>query len=350
MQKINVAIIGFGLSGRAFHAPIIHSMDKFNLKKIYTKNQSSKELINDLYNSVEVVEDTSLIFEDETIDLVVIATPNTLHFELAKESLISGKHVIVEKPFTVTSKEADHLIEIAKREERVISVYQNRRFDSDFKTIQKILDKGWLGNLVEYEAHFDRFRNYFKDAWKEKDLPGSGIVYDLGSHLIDQALCLFGLPNEIYGDIRNQRKGARVEDNFEIILYYNELKVTLKAGMLVKEDLPRYILLGDKGSFIKSGMDVQEGHLREGKLPFKEVNWGIEEERKWGIINSTIDGINVRGKVESEKGDYREYYNNIYDAIVNDKPLLVTAEDGRNIIKVIELAMESNIKRRRVKF
>ncbi len=192
-------------------------------------------------------------FKILSIDLVVISTPNTMHFDLAKQAMEAGKHVVIEKPFTVTSQEGQMLLHIAKQTNRILSVYQNRRFDSDFKTVKKIIESGDLGRLVEFESHFDRFRPDIKqNAWREDPLPGSGILYDLGAHLIDQALALFGMPEEVYGDVRLQRHG-KVDDNFEVILYYPELKVTLKSSALVKEPLPRFILLGTKGGYMKYG-------------------------------------------------------------------------------------------------
>lgn len=349
-EKINTAIIGFGLSGRVFHSSLIESLEEFNLSKIYTTNNNSQEYIRKTYKNTKIVEDIEHIFNDKSIELVVISVPNKFHFELSKKALKSNKNVIVEKPFTVTSNEADELIQLSEEKNKILTVYQNRRWDSDFRTITKIVNKNWLGNLVEYEAHFDRFRNYFKNKWKEKKGSGSGILYDLGSHLIDQAQCLFGTPNEIFADIRTQRLGGEVDDNFEIILYYNNLKVTLKAGMLVKEELPRYILLGDKGSYIKYGMDIQEEELKKEKKPNETEEWGKESENQWGIINTEIDGINIKGKVQSERGDYREFYKNVYKAIVNGEELEVKAKDVRNTIRLIELAIESNQNKKIVKF
>ncbi|MEP6682224.1 MAG: Gfo/Idh/MocA family oxidoreductase, partial [Parafilimonas sp.] len=283
------------------------------------------------------------------IDLVVIATPNDSHHSLAKQALLAGKNVVVDKPFTITTADADDLIKIAKQQNKILSVHHNRRYDSDFKTVKKVLDENLLGKLVEFESHYDRFRNFLKpNAWREKDEPGSGILYDLGSHLIDQPLVLFGFPQAITADIRVQREGTKATDNFELILHYPNLKVTLKAGMLVSQPLPRYILLGDKGSFIKYGLDVQEVALKAGLTPYTKSDWGIEHESVWGNLVTEINGVHFSGKVQSEVGDYRGYYENVYNAIVDNTPLDVTAEHARNIIRVIELAMQSNDERRTV--
>lgn len=348
-NRINVALIGFGLSGRVFHAPIIASMPEFNLTKIYTTNKESIRTIKMLYPKTSIVSDPGEIMKDEGIELVVVASPNTSHFAIAKEAIISEKHVIVEKPFTVNSKEADNLIAISKRYGRVLSVYHNRRWDSDFKTVGRIVESGLLGSLAECEIHFDRFRNCVKEnAWREECSPGSGVLYDLGSHLVDQAVVLFGLPDSITADIRLQRPEAKVDDNFEIIMNYKGLKVTLKSGMLVRAELPRYILLGEKGSFIKYGTDVQARHLEEGILPIGGKHWGKEPEELYGTINTTINGINISGRVESETGDYREYYKNVYRAVKQEENSAVSPVDARNVIRLLELANESSKNRRSI--
>jgi predicted dehydrogenase len=349
-KKIKVGIIGFGMAGRVFHAPIINSTKELELSKIVSSRKETFETVKKLYPQVEVVSDIDELLRDDTIDLVVITAPNTYHVELAEKALLANKHVVVEKPFTITSKEADKLIELSKKQKRVLTVNQNRRWDSDFLTVKKIIEDGLLGRIVEYEAHFDRFRNYFKNNWREEKIPGSGILYDLGSHLIDQAQCLFGLPKEIMADIRIQRKGGVTDDSFEVILHYEKIKVTLKAGMLVREPLPRFIVLGDKGSFVKYGLDVQEAALKKGKFPNNVQNWGEEPEELWGVLNTNIKGLHFRGKVESLRGDYRKFYENVYKTILGEEELKVKPEEARNTIRIIELAMESSNQKRTVKF
>jgi len=340
---IKVGIIGYGLSGRIFHGAIINAVEGFEIKKIVTRNKDKKKQAESDIEDVTVVDSSEDVFQDTTIDLVVISTPNTMHFDLAKQAMEAGKHVVIEKPFTVTSQEGQMLLHIANQTNRVLSVYQNRRFDSDYKTVKKIIESGELGRLVEFESHFDRFRPDIKqNAWREDPLPGSGILYDLGAHLIDQALALFGMPDEVYGDVRFQRHG-KVDDNFEVILYYPELKVTLKSSALVKEPLPRFILQGIKGGYIKYGLDVQEDALRGGERPVDDA-WGTEPEPLWGVLNT----IEERRTVESEQGDYRDFYRNIHNAITNGEELAVKGQDGLNVIKIIEAVVESNKEKRRV--
>jgi predicted dehydrogenase len=348
-KVLKTGIIGFGNGGNTFHAPIIATTEGLRITRIRARRESEVDLAKQRYPDAVITANADDIINDPEIDLVVIATPNDSHHSLAKQALLANKNVVVDKPFTITTADADDLIKIAKQQNKILSVHHNRRYDSDFKTIEKLLKANVLGRLVEFESHYDRFRNFLKpDAWREKDEPGAGILYDLGSHLIDQPLVLFGFPQAITADIRVQREGTKVTDNFELILHYPGLKVTLKAGMLVSQPLPRYILLGDKGSFIKYGLDVQEVALKAGLTPYTKSDWGIEPESVWGNLVTEINGVHFSGKVQSEAGDYRGYYANVYNAIVDNTPLDVTAEHARNIIRVIELAVQSNDEKRTI--
>lgn len=208
-----------------------------------------------------------------------------------------------------------------------------------------------LGELAEFESHYDRFRNYLRpNAWREEDIPGAGIFYDLGAHLIDQAVQLFGLPSAITADLRMQRKDAKAIDNFELVMNYDHLKVTLKGGMLIKEPLPRFIILGEQGSFVKYGTDVQEEALKAGGVPNKTSNWGMEPESSWGRINTEYKGMHLISKVETERGNYVNFYQNVYDAIMGKAALMVKPEESRNTIRIIELAMQSNLEKRTLNY
>jgi scyllo-inositol 2-dehydrogenase (NADP+) len=352
MNKIiNVGLVGYGMAGRVFHAPIITNVSGLNLYKVYTTNEDTIKTLKKRYSDVIVSSNIDELFQDPNIQLIVLAVPNVIHYELAAKALENNKHVVVEKPFTVTTQEADKLIALANRNNKILTVHQNRRWDSDFKTIEKIIKSNLLGDIVEYEAHYDRFRNYFREnTWKEKNLPGSGILYDLGSHLIDQAQFLFGLPTEVFGDLRIQRQHGVIIDNFEIILNYPNLKVTLKAGMLVNKVNAHFTLLGNKGSFIKYGMDVQEESLKKGLTPRDLECWGKEPESIYGKINTEINGLHITGNIESEVGDYREFYSNVYKSILSEDTIKVTALQARNTIKIIELAEKSNLQKSWVKF
>jgi scyllo-inositol 2-dehydrogenase (NADP+) len=338
-KQIQTAIIGFGLSGRLFHAPFIKCHHGFKLTKVVQRQGS---LSKDIYPEVLLIKDYKDLLKDDSLELAVIATPNILHFEMAKEFLLAGKHVVVEKPFTPTSAEADELIRLAGESGKKIFVYQNRRWDGDFKTVQQVVYNRYLGDLLEFEAHFDRYSpGPRRSAWRNDPLPASGVLYDLGSHLIDQALILFGLPRAVFADIRWQRAESKVDDCFDIHLYYSKLKVVLKASLFVKEPGPHYTLHGTKGSFIKYGTDPQEEMLRQGIMPDSEV-WGKEGPEYWGILNAELHGQQFYGTIETEPGNYIGFYDNVHDVITKGAEQAVQPEESRNVIRIIELAFESH--------
>jgi scyllo-inositol 2-dehydrogenase (NADP+) len=346
-DEIGVGLIGYGMASRVFHAPVIQSVPQLRLKKVVERHGEDSH---ERYPWVEVVRDAASLLQDEGINLVVIATPNSSHFDLARQSLLADKHVVVEKPFTTTSEQAQHLIDLARRQNRIISVHQNRRWDGDFQTVKSLLEGKLLGRLVEYESRYDRFRNYQRPrAWRERGEEGGGILFDLGSHLIDQATVLFGRPRLITADIRVQRGFAEVADNFELILHYDDLKVTLKAGMLVREQSPRFILHGEEGSFVKYGMDPQEEALKRGRTP-SEPGWGEDPRELWGTLNTQIGGLHVEGRVETMAGCYQAYYQNIAGAVAGRTELAVKPEEGKDTIRIIELAVRSNERKCTVPF
>ncbi len=337
-KQINTGIIGFGLSGKVFHAPFLHVHPGFNLKKIVERNSTESKKI---YPDVEVVSDYENLFKDKTLDLIAVCTPNTLHFSMVKECLLAGKHVVIEKPFTPTSKEADELIKISEETKRKIFVYHNRRWDGDFLSIKNILNDNLLGDLYEYEAHFDRYTPDLDQNWRDKNIPGGGILYDLGAHLIDQALNLFGQPDTLNSEIQAQRENSPVDDYFKLELEYPNLKVVLTAGMMVKDLGPRFILKGSKGIFTKFGIDPQEDALKNGLMPNTE-NWGKEKKKDWGIIDVIIEGEQRNYQIETLPGNYMGFYDNVYDVIINDEEIMVKPEEACNVIKIIELAFKRN--------
>ena len=347
MKYIKIGLVGYGKGGRIYNAPIIDSVEGFKITKIMTTDPLNIAAAREDFPDAEIVSKIVDITSDPSIELVVITTPNHLHKKLAKKALAAGKHVVVEKPFTPTAKEADELISLAKKKNLILSVNHNRRWDSDFLTVQKLLAEKKLGEIVDYEAHFDRFRAEVPGGWKEdKKNPGSGILYDLGSHLIDQALVLFGNPKEVFADLRSQRKNAEVPDNFEVLLFYPNLKVSLNGGMLVNLMGPTFAVHGRKGSFLKFGDDPQEKMLKTGLKPNGNWGWGMEAQEIWGKYNLTEES----GTIESEVGDYRKFYQNILAAIKGKEELIVKPEQARDVIKIIELAIQSNEEKRRVEF
>jgi scyllo-inositol 2-dehydrogenase (NADP+) len=345
--QIRVGLIGYGIAGQVFHAPIINAVPQLQLTTVVERHG---ELARQRYPWIETVKTAEELLSDPKIDLVVIATPNTSHFDLAQKALMAGKHVVVDKPFTTTSEQAQRLIDLADRQQKRISVHHNRRWDGDFQTVQRLLATGHLGQLVEYEAHYDRFRTLPKPAaWREQEDPGSGLLFDLGSHLIDQAQVLFGLPEAITADIRVQRPQGKAVDYFEVVFHYRQLKAILKGGMLVRELGPHFILHGTQGSFVKYGMDPQEAALREGQAP-PQPNWGREPETQWGTLNTQISDLHFQGKIETIAGCYQAYYENVADAIAQGAELAVEPQAARDTIRLIELALQSHQQQRTVAY
>jgi predicted dehydrogenase len=289
---------------------------------------------------VKIVRTADEIIKDPDIDLVLVNTPDHTHFDYTKAALEAGKHVVVEKPFIHEVSEGEELIELARRKGKILTVFQSRRWEGDFLTIRKIIEGNLLGRLVTYEAHFDRFRNFIRDSWKEKAGLKASTLYNLGSHLIDQAIVLFGKPEAVYADIRKQRTGSEVDDLFDLNLYYNDLKVTLKSAYLVREPGPRFMVHGTEGSYVKYGIDPQEEALTNGHFP-DEPDWGREPEAHWGILNTNINGLHFRGPVETFAGCYQDFYNELYDSLVHGKELAVKPEESLEVIRIIKAAYKS---------
>jgi scyllo-inositol 2-dehydrogenase (NADP+) len=343
-NPINVGLVGFGLAGQVFHAPLIHANPHLRLTHIVQRhgNESQQK-----YPHAKVIREVDTLLADPSVDLVVVATPNASHFEIATKSLQARKHVVVDKPFTVSSNDADQLIALSRNMERVLTVFHNRRWDGDFLTVRQILDKKLLGRVAEFESRFDRFRPQIKSgSWREQTGPGSGVLFDLGSHLIDQAVLLFGLPQGVYADLRRQRDQAIAIDTFEVRLEYSALKVTLKAGSLVCEPSPRFVLYGTEGSFVKFGLDPQEGALKQGETP-AHPDWGTEREQAWGT-HTKCDGVGARAKYPTLAGCYPEFYANVFRAINKQEELAVKPEQAMEVIRLIELAQQSALERRTI--
>lgn len=336
-MTINVGLIGYGYSGATFHGPLINKVQGLNLKAV---TSSSDSKVKKDYPHVEVLSDVTAMLSHKEIDVVIITSPNTTHYEYAKQAIAAGKHVVVEKPFTITSIEANELIDLAQKKGVLLTVFQSRRWDSDFLTIRELLKTKILGNLSTYEAHFDRFRPVVRERWREKDIPGSGTLYDLGSHLIDQSLALFGMPKTVWADLRTERDGAVAVDYFHMVLGYKKMKVILHSGCLVRESGPRFILHGDRGSFIKYGLDCQEQQLKEGIQP-GGAGWGEDSLADYGQLTADIGGITIRGSIQTLPGRYANFYESLVEAINLGTAVPVEAEDARDTIRIIEYALKS---------
>jgi len=338
MGKIHVGLASFGMSGKVFHAPILAHHKDFKLSKIVERSKSEAK---EIYPDVDTTGSFEELLADDNIELIVVNTPDITHYEYAQKALKARKHVVVEKPFTRSIRQGEDLINLAEKQNRVLSVFQNRRWDGDFLTVRKILENEWLGRLVEFESNYMRYRNFIQpNTWKESALLGIGLSYNLGSHMIDQALMLFGIPEAVWADIDKMRTDSEIDDYYHIKLIYPDIKVVLKASYLVREEGPRYSLHGTNGSFLKYGLDPQEEMLLRGGNP-SMPDWGKEPEAHWGILNTEYNGVHIRGKVETVAGNYAKFYDNIYGVIRKRAELEVLPEQALNVLHIIEAAKES---------
>ena len=338
MQKIKTALLSYGMSGKVFHAPFLALHPGFELLGSWER---TKKLIQLDYPVVLSYPTLEAILESEA-DLVIINTPVATHYEYAKQVLQAGKHAIVEKAFTTTVAEAEELAAIGKAKGVKLAVFQNRRWDSDLKTVKQVLSENLLGDLVEAEFHFDRYNPGLSlKQHKETANAGAGILKDLGPHLIDQALYLFGFPTAIYADIRTTRAESLVDDWIDLVLYYANFRVRLKAGFFVREANPAYVVHGKKGSFLKHRGDVQEDELKAGKKP-NLVDWGMEPIAKEGLLHTVENDEIIRKSIRTLQGNYYDFFEGMYQAIVNDSIEPVTALEGIQVMQIIEAAIQSN--------
>lgn len=344
---IRTGICSYGMSGKLFHAPFIHAHPGYELSAIVERhNHDSKERYPEakLYRSVEE------LCADTSLQLIVVNTPTHLHYEQAKLVLQSGKHLVIEKPFAVTVKEAEALTALAEKNKLFISVYQNRRYDGDYRAVKEILQQGLLGELREVEIRYDRYRPTFGGKpHKEGDMPGAGIIYDLSPHLVDQAIQLFGFPDAVFADVWKMRDDVTAPDYFEILFYYNELRVRLKATCVARESTYAYTLHGMKGSFLQQRSDMQEQQLLAGVKPSLE-SWCAAPSAPDGLLHTEINGETVRKETTSSPGNYMGYYDDVYKALTGQGPNPVPAADGIKNMRIIEAALESVEEARIIKF
>ncbi|GAC1659968.1 MAG: oxidoreductase [Acidobacteriaceae bacterium] len=352
-REIGVGVVGYGLGGRVFHAPFVSAVPGLRLDAIMTSRTTEAAKA---YPQAKLVRTLEEVLAEPGLELVVISTPNETHFAMAKQCLQAGKHVVIDKPFAATSEEAAELRSLAKSKGVVVVPFHNRRWDGDFLTVRKLLAERAVGRLVTFESHFDRFRPMPREnTWKEAGNPANGMLFDLGPHLVDQCLALFGAPESITASVRADRDQTDIEDAFDITLSYTlggkRLLAHCRTSYLACDNAPRFLLHGTKGSFRKRGLDPQEPKLVGGaKVPAmgaKEL-WLQEPEAAWGMLTVAPDpsdpGTLVTRQVKTEPGDYRGFYANVRDAILGTAELAVTPEDGYRVIKLLELARESSAK------
>lgn len=345
---INTGIASYGMSGKIFHAPFIHSHPYFKLSAIVERHRDeSREKYPEstLYRSFEE------LIADPDIDLVVVNTPVQTHYEYAKAALNAGKNIIVEKPFTTNAVEALELDDIARGKNLLLSVYQNRRYDGDFKALRDVVSENLLGDLKEAEMRFDRYRpGHSGKEHKEGDKPGAGNLHDLGAHLIDQAVQLFGFPEAVFADVFAMRKDMIANDYFEVVLFYaRPFRVRIKGTVFCREPYFAYILHGENGSYMQQRSDLQEEKLSAGATP-AVTTWIPTPENNDGLLHTIINGEIIRKETRSEIGNYMNYYQDVYEALVNEKKNPVPASDAVMTMKIIDAALQSNKERCVVKW
>jgi len=336
---IQVGLVGFGIAGRYFQAPVIRAVPGLRLSAIVQRTGNSAA---ETYPDVRVVPTVEDLLAIDGIELVVVATPNTTHAPIARRCLEAGRHVVIDKPFAPTSSEAAPVIELARQAGRLLSVYHNRRWDGDFLTVERLLADGACGRPVMFESHFDRYRPGLRPGvWRERAEAGSGVLFDLGSHLVDQAVALFGLPEAVTADVRLERDGAVADDAFDVMLHYPRMRALLRGTMLACQPGPRFLLHGTEGTYVKHHVDPQEERLKGGETA-DAAGRGEEPPDRWGILTRCPHGEVVREPVATEAGDYRRYYENIRDAIHGRATLAVTPQQALDVVRLLELAQESS--------
>jgi len=340
-SPIGVGLVGYGFAGQTFHAPVLAAVPGLRLAAVAS---SQPDKVRRDWPQAAVVPDVYALVARQDVQLVVVATPNAQHHPVARAALLAGRHVVVDKPFTLDAAEARDLAAMAAHLRRVLSVYQNRRFDADFLTLREVLARGRVGRPVYFESHFDRYRPGVRERWREQDVPGAGLWVDLGAHLLDQAVQLFGRPDTLQLDTAKLRDGARVEDHFHALLRYESgaaapLRVALHATALAAHPAPRYLLHGTLGSYVKHGVDPQEDALRAGGRPGGE-DWGVDV-REGELALPQDDGSMGVEAVPNLRGDYTRFYAAVRDAILGRGAAPVTADEAVDLMELLDLGRRS---------
>ena len=333
-------MIGFGFVSKTFHVPLLEATPGY---KITAVSSSRPADVTAVLPDVDVVSDPKLLATHPDVDLIVVASPNETHAPLAELAMRAGRNVVVDKPFTITSEEARHLGAVAKENDVLLSVFQNRRWDSDFLTVQDAIHRDLLGKIVLFESRIDRYRPEVRDRWREIPGPGAGLLYDLGPHLIDQTLLLFGIPDSVQATLAKQRRGARTNDFFQLVLRYGEMVATLGAGSLVSGGSARFTLHGDRASVVKQKPDIQEDQLRAGVVP-GAPDWGLDPDDAVLYEGATGD----TRVLKTARGDQRGYYVALREALLGRAPNPVPPEQGATVMAIIEAGLRSDTEGRRV--
>lgn len=340
-MTLRAGLIGFGVAGRYFHAPLLRAAG-IDVACVVT---SRTDAVREFLPEAETATSAAVLIGRADIDLVVIASPNTYHAQQATDALRAGKHVAVDKPLAVSSAQARALSQLAAERGRTLAVFHNRRRDADLLTIGKLIADGRLGEINAYHARWDRYRPAVADRWRERDEAGAGVLFDLGSHLIDQALHLFGAPEWVQADVFTQRSGGIADDGFELLMGKGALRISLGVSSLASEGGWRFRVHGSRGSFLKGGMDPQEAQLRSG-MSASSDSFGVEPAEQWGRL---VEGASGRSEVvQSERGRWKSYYEDVRGAIEGVGPVPVSADEAVLVLEIIEAALASSREGRRV--
>lgn len=329
-MRVNVGLVGYGLAGSVFHAPLIQAADRLNLAAVSTSRDVEA-------GAARIVPSAEALIGDPGLDLIVVASPHSSHFALARAALLAGKHVVVDKPFALCVSEADELIAVASERKLMIAPFHNRRWDGDYLTVKRFVESGRLGTLARFEAHWDRFRPEFREGWKDSAEAGAGLLNDLGPHLIDQALQIFGWPDRLAGDVAVQRQGGTVDDHFELALHYGAMRVILGSTVLGAAPRPRFALHGTRGSLVKFGLDPQEDRLKAGRRP-TDAGFGDDDP---ALFATFTDAEGRTERIATESGCYLSFYAQVAACILDGAAVPVDPVDARDGLHIIELSRQS---------
>jgi predicted dehydrogenase len=337
---IRAGLLGFGLGGKVFHAPLLSSVDGIELAAILERTTNKAQ---ERYPHITTYRSLDAMLADSSLGLIVVSTPSGTHFDLAKQILSAGKNLVVDKPMCASSAEIAQLMELAKSKGVLLAPFHNRHWDGDYLTLQKLLQEGSLGRLVSFESTLDRWRPAARTdrLWKESPAEAGGVLLDLGTHLADQALMLFGKPASVGAELRCERTGQTVNDAFTLRLHYPELEVTLGATCLSALERPRFYLRGTKGNYWKYGVDQQEAELVK-ITRIASPTWGQEASSHWGTLAVDVDGGMVTRPVKPIPGDYRKYYEGIRDALLGKAPAPTSPIDSWRVARIMEWATISS--------
>lgn len=340
MAGIRVGVVGFGLAGKVFHAPMIHAVEGLELAAVVERSSRNAEAA---YPGISTYASLDAMLEDASIELIVVATPNDFHAAQARQALAAGRHVVVDKPVGNTSFEIADLMTLAREHKRLLIPFHNRRFDGDFMTLRRLLADRKLGRVVGFESTFDRWRPTPKHGtWRDAGGPGTGTLLDLGTHLVDQAVQLFGLPEAISAEVLRERDGSLAVDAFTVRLHCaGGVMATVSANCLAAQPRPRYLVRGTEGGFLKCGLDPQEDRLRQNGSKVTD-DLGVEPASAWGSLAVDVHGGMVTQPVETIPGDYRLYYAAVRNALLGKCAPPVLDIDAWRVASILEMAEESS--------